>query len=296
MKMKKLLLIALAAVAIACSKADDEATMVNCPEGTGIVSFGVAPALVIEGTRAQVQLPEGTTVPAGADFALAISSTDAGTGYQGGTWTSVASFNENYKKNYFVAGMYDAVVTSGDPAQEGENKPYFRGEVQYNVNARQLVNVTIPAKLANSIVKVEFTDTFKSYFENGAAITITSGNGSEWAVDYDTTPYIFVESGKKVTISGSAIKQKPSATVDAPTVVFDAVEKTLAACTMYTYKYDVSTAGNVSVTIEITNKPTETVEVGTEELNDDAVPNQPAGDDNGENGDDTPTNNPADEN
>ncbi|MBQ5358927.1 MAG: hypothetical protein IIU61_05740, partial [Alistipes sp.] len=100
---------------------------------------------------------------------------------------------------------------------------------------------------------------------------ITSGNGSEWAVDYDSTPYIFVESGKEVVIAGEAIKQKPSATVDAPVVKFDDVKKTLAACTMYTYKYDVSTAGKVSVAIEITNEPSEYIEVGTEELNDDAV-------------------------
>lgn len=294
MKMKKLLFISLAAMlAVACSKSDDEAAMVNCPEGTGIVSFGVAPALVIEGTRAQVKLPEGTTVPGGDAFALAISSNDAGTKYQGGEWTSVASFNENYKKTYFVAGVYDAVVTWGDPTQEGENEPYYKGEVQYNVNARKQVDVTIPAKLANSIVKVEFTDDFKSYFENGAAITITSGNGNEWNVDYDTTPYIFVESGKEVVIAGEATKQKPSATVDAPVVKFDDVKKTLAACTMYTYKYDVSTAGKVSVEITITNEPTETIPVGTEELNDDAVPDQPAGDDNG---DDTPADNPTEGN
>ena len=73
MKMKKLLFISLAAMlAVACSKSDDEATMVNCPEGTGIVSFGVAPSLEVEGTRAQVNLPEGTTVPVVGDFALQI--------------------------------------------------------------------------------------------------------------------------------------------------------------------------------------------------------------------------------
>ena len=272
MKMKKLLFISLAAMlAVACSKSDDEAAMVNCPDGTGIVSFGVAPSLEVEGTRAQVALPEGTTVPNGADFALEITSSDPKTAYAGESWNSVASFNENYKKTYFTAGMYDATVTWGNPSEEGENKPFFKGDVSFNVNARQLVEVTIPAKLANSIVKVEFSDAFKGYFENGAAFTITSGNGNEWAVDYDSTPYIFVESGKEVVIAGEAIKQKPSATVDAPVVKFDDVKKTLAACTMYTYKYDVSTAGKVSVAIEITNEPTEYIEVGTEELNDDAV-------------------------
>lgn len=272
MKMKKLLLVALAAMSfVACSKSDDETAKVNSPEGTGIVSFGVAPSLSVEGTRAQVALPEGTTVPEGGAFALAISSTDTATGYTGGSWTSVDAFNENYKKTYFKAGVYDATVTWGNASEEGENKPFFKGEVQYNVNARQLINVTIPAKLANSIVKVEFSDNFKNYFENGADFTITSGNGNEWAVDYDTTPYIFVESGKDLTISGSAVKQRPSASVEPAVVEFDDVVKTMVACTMYTYKYDVSTAGNVSVEITITNEPTETIDVGAQEVNDDAV-------------------------
>ena len=271
MKMKKLLLIALAAATFACSKSDDETTVISCPEGTGIVSFGVTPSLVVEGTRAQVNLPTGTTIPAGDDFALAISSTDATTGYNGDSWTSVASFNENYKKTYFKAGVYDAVVTWGNPSEEGENKPYFKDELQYNVVARQLTTITLQPKLANSIVKVEFTDTFKKYFENGAEFTITSGNDNTWDVDYTTTPYIFVESGKSVTISGQATKQRPSATVDPTVVVFDDVVKTMAACTMYTYKYDVSTAGNVSVEVTITNEPTETIEIGQEELNEDAL-------------------------
>lgn len=277
MKMKKLLLISLAAmIAVACSKTDDEAAFVDCPDGTGIVSFGVAPALEVEGTRAEtIELPDGTTIPAGGDFTLSIVATNRDSSYTGGEWTSVNAFNENYKKTYFIAGDYDATVTWGDPAVEGENKPYFKGESQFNVVARQLVTVTIPAKLANSIVKVEFSDRFKSYFENGADFTITSGNGNTWDVDYDTTPYIFVESGKEVVISGGATKQKPSATVDAPFVKFDDVKKTLAACTMYTYKYDVSTAGNVSVEITITNEPTEEIPVGTEEMNDDAIWEEP---------------------
>lgn len=272
MKMKKLLVIALAAMSfVACSKSDDDVTLVNCPENTGVVNFGVAPSLSVEGTRAQVSLPEGTTVPAGGDFALSITSSDVQTGYASDAWESVDIFNENYKKTYFIAGVYDATVEWGNPTQEGENLPYFKGEMQYNVNARQLVTVTIPAKLANSVVKVEFSEKFKNYFENGAKITVTSGNGNSWEMTYDSTPYIFVESGKELTISGEATKQKPSASVDAPTVVFDDVVKTMAACTMYTYKYDVSTAGSVAVTVEITNEPLEEIIVSDgEELNDDA--------------------------
>lgn len=277
MKMRKLLLTALAMAAIACSKSD-EVQMIDAPEGMGIVNFSVMPTLAVEGTRAQVNLPEGTTVPAGGDFALQILKNES-TGYDGGTWGSVATFNENYKKTYFVQGYYNAIVTYGNPSEEGVNKPFFKGDFSYNIIARQKADITIPAKLANSIVKVEFSDTFKKYFENGANITIsteneTDGVKNKWTVDYSSSPYIFVESGKKVTIAGTATKQRPSATVEPEVVTFDNVEKNLAACTLYTYRYDVSTAGSVSVSISISNEPTEIIGVSDgEEMNDDAIVN-----------------------
>ena len=273
--MRKLLLTALAMAAIACSKSD-EVQMIDAPEG--IVSFSVMPTLAVEGTRAQVNLPEGTTVPVGGDFALQILKNES-TGYDGGTWGSVTTFNENYKKTYFVQGYYNAIVTYGNPSEEGVNKPFFKGDFSYNIIARQKADITIPAKLANSIVKVEFSDTFKKYFENGANITIsteneTDGVKNKWTVDYTSSPYIFVESGKKVTIAGTATKQRPSATVEPEVVTFDNVEKNLAACTLYTYRYDVSTAGSVSVSITISNEPTETIVVSDgEEMNDDAIVN-----------------------
>lgn len=284
MKMKKLLLIALVAMAaIACSKSEDSVGLVDCPDGMGIVSVGVSPSVVVDGTRAQQQIPDGVTIPVGDEFKLSIVSEDLNIDYAGEEWESVASFNKNYKKNYFKSGLYRATVTYGNPSEEGVNKPYYMGEAGFNVLPRQKVDVKLTPALANSIVKVEFSNTFKSYFENGAAITITSGNGNEWNVGYGianangdndadgSTPYLFVESGKELSISGYAVKQKPSATIDAPKVDFAAVNKTMAACTMYTYTYDVSTAGDVMVSISITNEPKEEITVSEEELNDDAL-------------------------
>ncbi len=271
MKMKKLLLIALAAmITVACSK-DSSEELIDCPEGMGIVSFDVTPTLVVEGTRAQQQIPDGVTIPTIEELKLGIVTTDENVDYDGGEWISVESFNKVYKKTYFKSGMYEATVSYGDPAQEGENCPYFVDTKSFSVIARSKVDVAMEPKLGNSIVKVEFSDTFKNYFENGAAMTITSGNGNTWEVNYETSPYLFVESGKDLTISGYAIKQKPSASIDAPKVSFDDVRKTMAACTMYTYTYDVTTAGSVTVTVEITNEPIEEVVVGDAELNDDAI-------------------------
>ena len=272
--MKKLLFFIVAAMfAVSCSEDGGDVTGVDSPFRTGIVSFNITPLLVVDGTRAQVNLPEGTVVPAGDDFALAIVGVDSD--YQN-EWASVAAFNENYKKTYFKEGSYNATITYGDPSQEGENKPYFEATLGYNVVARQHKKLDMQAALANSIVKVEFTETFKSYFENGAAIEILSGNGNEWVVDYTTSPYIFVESGKDLTISGSAIKQRPSANVEPETVNFLEVVKTMEACKMYLYKFDVSTAGCVSVNVTITNEPTEEVIVHDGfETNDDAIWDEP---------------------
>lgn len=284
MKMKKLLLIALVAMtAIACSKSEESIGVVDCPEGMGIVSVGVSPSVVVDGTRAQQQIPDGTTIPAGDEFKLGIVTEDLNVDYPGEEWESVALFNKNYKKTFFKAGLYRATVTYGNPSEEGVNKPYYMGETGFNVQPRQKIDVKLTPALANSIVKVEFSDMFKRYFENGAAITITSGNGNKWNVGYGianangdnnadgSTPYLFVESGKVLSIAGYAVKQKPSATIDAPQVEFSAVNKTMVACTMYTYTYDVSTAGNVVVTVNITNEPREEITVSEEELNDDAL-------------------------
>lgn len=284
MKMKKLLLIALVAMtAIACSKGDDSIGLVDCPEGMGLASFGVNPSIAVEGTRAQQQIPDGVTIPQGDEFKLGIVTEDLNIEYAGEEWESVASFNKIYKKTYFKAGLYRATVTYGNPQKEGVNKPYFMADAGFNVIARQKNDVKLFPALANSIVKVEFSDTFKSYFENGAEITITSGNDNKWDVGYGiagknkdnndngSTPYLFVESGKVLTLSGYALKQKPSATIDAPQVTFNNVEKTMAACTMYTYTFDVKDAGKVTVSIDVTNSPVEEVVVSEEELNDDAI-------------------------
>ena len=282
--MKKLLLIVLVAMtAIACSKSEESVGLIDCPEGMGIVSLDVNPSVVVDGTRVQQQIPDGITIPTGDEFELEIVTDYFDIYYDGQEWNDVASFNANYKKNYFKAGLYCVTVTYGDPTVEGVNKPYYMDEVELNILPRQKNNVKLTPALANSIVKVEFSDAFKNYFENGAAITITSGNGNEWNVGYGianlnydnnadgSTPYICVESGKELSISGYAVKQKPSAIIDAPKVEFTAVKKTMAACTMYTYTYDVSTAGSVVVSVNITNEPKEEITVSEEELNDDAL-------------------------
>lgn len=288
--MKKLLLVTLMAISlIACSKENDGSVQVNTPEGTGIISLSVSPKIMVDGTRAQTngvdltQILDAEYLPESGDvFQLIITSDDPEIS---DVETTVASFNEKAKKTYFKAGQYVAVVKWGNPANEGQNLPCFKDATVVDVVARTKSDVNMRPALSNSIVKVEFSDAFKNYFANGAAITITSGNGNKWNVGYGiengnadnnedgTTPYIFVESGKTVKVSGSAIKQCPSATVEPEEVTFSSVDKALEACKVYVYKYDVTDAGSVTVQFTVTNdpEPEDIIEVGDFELNDDAI-------------------------
>lgn len=261
---------------IACSKENDGSVQVNTPEGTGIISLSVSPKIMVDGTRAQTngvdltQILDAEYLPEsdGGDLILTITSEDSAID---DVVTTVAEFNKEAKKTYFKEGPYEVAVKWGNPASEGENLPCFEDATDVNVIARTKTEVNMTPTLVNSIVKVEFSDNFKGYFANGAAITITSGNGNTWQVDYDSTPYIFVESGKTVKVSGSAIKQRPSATVEPEEVTFTSVDKALEACKVYVYKYDVTDAGSVTVQFTVTNEPEEIIEVGNFELNDDAI-------------------------
>ena len=83
--------------------------------------------------------------------------------------------------------------------------------------------------------------------------------------------------GKTFTISGHAIKQRPSSNIEPQKVVFTAVGRDgtsgseVAETTIYTYTFDVVDANYVTVDVSVTNEPEQTIVVGDTELNDDSV-------------------------
>lgn len=279
--MKKIFTIALvAAMFVACSKENTEFRS-DIPAGYGEMSITTALTPVIEAqTRAQVELPAGTTIPSDAmQFNLSIVSTDEAHSYNN-SWSAVSDYSP--KKDLLYATTYNVTIHTPSldgvaSSEEGLDKPYFEGTSPVTVVARTQTPVEVKASLANSIVRIVFTDNFKGYFPNGADFKLTTAAGNEFKIGYTADDhsveelYWFVRP-TSFTIVGTATKQRPSASVEPQSVTFaETLNSAVAPRTLYTYTFDVKGVGTTgSVTITLNDTPIATEE-SDHEMNDDAI-------------------------
>ncbi|MCM1151788.1 MAG: DUF4493 domain-containing protein [Alistipes sp.] len=277
--MKRQTTILLAAALLAgCAKEAPETAATGY--GTLHLAVECSPAIAAR-TRAagRIELP-AEAIPAAPDLALRIESADPEYDFAR-RWDSVADYDS--QSDYLWSTDYEITLFTGTDAEhpgaeaspEGVGCPYFEGRTKATVSVGlESTRVDITARLANTIVRIDFTDRFKGYFGSGADFRLTTAAGSEFDIDYTTTGnYYYIRPGGGFTISGEATKQKPSATQPAQTVKFaDTVNEKAVPGTLYTYTFDVSgigDTGEVILTLNDTPIRTETID---EELNDDAIP------------------------
>lgn len=278
--MKKIFAIMVAGAMLAsCSK--DAAEFSDIPAGYGELSISteVAPLVDAE-TRAQVELPAGTTIPSDAmQLNLSIVSTDAAHSYNN-SWNAVSDYSP--KKDLLFATTYDVTIHTPSldgvaSSEEGIDKPYFEGTTSVTVVARTQTPVEVKASLANSIVRIAFTDNFKGYFPNGAEFKLTTAAGNEFKIGYTADDHSVAElywfvRPTSFTINGVATKQRPSASVEPQSVTFaETINSAVAPRTLYTYTFDVkgvSSTGEVTITLNDTPIATEESD---HEMNDDAI-------------------------
>lgn len=257
--MKKFFAIfSLAALSLA-SCATDEPTG---EKGKGSVAFNCAVETIVDDTtRANISC----TTPAAADFALLIEGVDRN---YSANYATIAEFNEGKDANYLYKGEYKATVTAGDIAEEGYDKATFVGVKDFSVAARQHTNVEITAYIANSLVKVEVTDAFKTYFPGGHTLTLATAAGNEFDVTEQTEPLFIAPA--EFTINGTATKQ-PNQSGATGTVVTLPEYKLAApaAQTLYTIKFDVEGVGQATLTITLNDELVESIDI-EQELNDNA--------------------------
>ena len=228
-------------------------------KGEGRVTIGCVAATNVVDTRADVDC----TTPVVEDFALTIEG--AGHTYSA-NYATIAEFNEG--DNYLHLGSYKATVVAGDVAEEGYDKATFVGSANFTVEARKNTEVEITAKIANTLVKVEVTDGFKTYFAGGHALKLTTAAGNEFDVTAQTEP-IFIAPAS-FTIGGTATKQPNQAGAEGTVVTLpNYVPESVAAQTLYTVKFDVENAGGATLTITLNDTLVESIDI-EQELNDNA--------------------------
>ena len=204
-----------------------------------------------------------TAAPSGEEFSLRITGPDYDR-----SWASVADFDP--ENEWFSPGSYTASVAWGDPQAEGTDTPCFAGAQEFTIIPRRTVDVAVTALLANTKVRIVCTENFLGYFHD-AAFRVTTAAGNEFPFRFgfdgesDTTEPVYVRP-VSFTVSGSALKQTGAEVTFSEQSCPEAKPQTL-----YTYRFDVSQAGQTVVSIYLDDTLSETREVD-EELNDNAKP------------------------
>ncbi len=237
---------------------------------------------VAAATRAQAELP-AELIPTANELGLLVESADPEYEFTQ-VWPSLDDYDS--ENDFLWATHYKITLFSGTEyvgagqSPEGIDQPYFEGSQTTLVSVgRGTTKIRITARLANTAVRIRFTERFRGYFGNGAKFKLTTEAGNEFEAGYDPgeTPaeaekWYFVRPAE-FSITGEATKQKPSATQPAQTIRFaETVNAAPKAGTLYTYTFDVAGAGDTGEeTFKLNDNPirTETVD---EELNDDAKP------------------------
>jgi len=290
MKMMKkcFYLAAVALTAVGCS--DKEGLPGPNSEATvGQLGIRTVAATSVE-TRAEVDLKTlvtGLRIPTAEDKDLKlvltgnankISFDDNGDRVVGAAVEYNKTFNpfSTYTTPSLDPGVYHAAFSYGDAQAVGFNKPYYEGQAvmkgttDTDLTVTEGVTTEAQATLTvrNSLARVTVTDAFKTYF---SAIDLKIFvNGTQTEAGYGTEP-IFLPAGKQLTVKGTAVRPSQDGVAAGKTVEIELPADKVAtakAGTMHTFAFNVN-AGTLSVTVTLGDY-TETIDLGSVELNDDA--------------------------
>lgn len=222
-------------------------------------------------------------------LALEIVSDDPAIGIDGDkpykSYPNVTTFN--HTKNLFDAGKYSLRVVSPDPGtsamydyldatgksevkwyeafgqetllnvREGDDERYVYFEGTYNVEVfpSHTSEPKVTVRIANTAVCIEFTDNFKNYFPE-AHLTLETAKGTTFNIDYDAkTTYektYYWVNPREFTIKGSVVRQSPDGKSAGNVEKLDDIVKSKSDVKpqyCYTYRFDMSSAGDGSITI-----------------------------------------------
>ena len=171
-------------------------TITACTDGAGFGSFGKGKGKISLVTEVDASVgsarsrAEYTDVTAG-DLAVKLTSAD---GSFSQTWAGVADFPTDQE---FNVGAYTLEVSYGNEDTEGFESPYFYGSQTLKVSENEVTPVTVTATLANAMVSIDYTDTFKNYMSAWSAEVHSAGGTYTTFTSTETRP-AYVKAGDVV--------------------------------------------------------------------------------------------------
>ena len=258
MKLRSLTLCALALVGLmACNDSDNAA---DKGVESGYLTFSVATTDNVDNitTRADKILissaaGSGYTAPADADFTITITNEDEEQIYSGtvGAWDTATKLEEGA---YSVSAVYNNGAV-------GFNCPVIEGKADFIIKGGETTPVQIPVKLANAIVRMEFSAMFKNYY-SFEKITVTSQATS---VDFTA------DEARGAFIQATTFKVEGTLTSQAQgtskTKTFSK-EYTAKQTQCYSITFNASNIGGNSFDITFGDEPSETITFDDIDVND----------------------------
>lgn len=106
--------------------------------------------------------------------------------------TDYEKFNNGECENVELrVGDYTVVADMGNPEVEGFDQPYYSGSKDIHLEKGDNVDVELECKLANSILKINYTGNFKKYFSTYSSyVSTTKGNTVEYVQDETRGAYL----------------------------------------------------------------------------------------------------------
>lgn len=129
--------------------------------------------------------------------------------------------DEFLREESFPTGVYTLKCYYGDINEEGFELPYFEGEEEVTVLENKTTEVSIDAKVANSLVSLNYTDGFRNYMKSWSS-TVHSEGHSYVEIPAEETRPAFLHpgqvnvavtfenpQGKKLTLSPADFPAEP---------------------------------------------------------------------------------------
>ncbi len=159
--------------------------VVACTDADRDMDSGVLRVKLSTDTSVYTRAESGIVAPDAAEFDLTVSSVD---GEYTKRWESLTDLTAETK---FEVGEYEVKATYGDVESEGFDAPAFTAENTCRIMPSQTALVNMVATLANSGVRVAYTDAFLRYFEEWS-VDLVSGNGNTFAFGQEESRVAYI--------------------------------------------------------------------------------------------------------
>ncbi len=168
----------------------------NAGQGTLRLNLSASADVVdaVPATRASGDT-ELITAPDPAEFRIQLDKND---GSYSKEWGTPAQFAN---ETGFKTGSYVISAVYGDPAEEGFEKPCFSGSAPVTVLESHETEVSLTATLANSMVSVDYTDAFRSYFKDFSSTVHSEGHSYVEYTSDEKRPAFIAPGDVKMTVS-----------------------------------------------------------------------------------------------